>query len=80
MRPSCERDHAADAKQSSLLRFDAIDWQAGCARGDDPEGSADIAAAVGYYDQARLIAEFRSIAGVTPQAMLGELRASMSIS
>jgi AraC-like DNA-binding protein len=35
---------------------------------------ASIAAAAGYYDQAHLIAEFRAIAGVTPRALLGELR------
>ena len=37
---------------------------------------ASIAAAAGYYDQAHLIAEFRAIAGVTPRALLGELRAA----
>lgn len=34
---------------------------------------ASIAAAVGYYDQAHLIAEFRAIAGTTPRALLAEL-------
>jgi AraC-like DNA-binding protein len=37
---------------------------------------ASIATAAGYYDQAHLIAEFRAIAGVTPRALLGELRAA----
>ncbi len=40
---------------------------------------ASIAAAAGYYDQAHLIAEFRAIAGVTPRALLGELRAAPSV-
>jgi transcriptional regulator GlxA family with amidase domain len=35
---------------------------------------APIASSTGYYDQAHLIAEFRAIAGVTPRALLGELR------
>lgn len=35
---------------------------------------AGIAAATGYYDQAHLIAEFREIAGVTPRALMSELR------
>jgi AraC-like DNA-binding protein len=39
---------------------------------------ASIAVAAGYYDQAHLIAEFRTIAGATPQALLGELRAEAS--
>jgi AraC-like DNA-binding protein len=38
---------------------------------------ASIAAASGYYDQAHLIAEFRAIAGVTPRALLGELRGAV---
>jgi AraC-like DNA-binding protein len=38
-----------------------------------------IAADAGYYDQAHLIAEFRAIAGVTPRALLAELRAAASL-
>ena len=47
----------------------------GAARADAHAGWASIAAAAGYYDQAHLIAEFRTIAGVTPRALLRELRA-----
>jgi len=49
------------------------------ARQDTHASWAGIAAAVGYYDQAHLIAEFRAIAGVTPRALLGELRAAPSL-
>lgn len=49
------------------------------AREDAHAGWASIAAAAGYYDQAHLIAEFRAIAGVTPRALLGELRASPAV-
>jgi AraC-like DNA-binding protein len=41
-------------------------------------GWASIASAAGYYDQAHLIADFRAIAGVTPQALLGELGGASS--
>jgi AraC-like DNA-binding protein len=40
---------------------------------------ASIAVASGYYDQAHLIADFRALTGVTPRALLGELRAAASI-
>lgn len=40
---------------------------------------ASIACSAGYYDQAHLIAEFRAISGVTPRALLDELRTSMSV-
>ena len=46
------------------------------ARKDRGASWASIAAATGYYDQAHLIAEFRSIAGVTPRVLLGELHAA----
>jgi AraC-like DNA-binding protein len=49
------------------------------AREDDHASWASIATAAGYYDQAHLIAEFRVIAGVTPRALLGELRAAPSV-
>jgi len=40
---------------------------------------ASIAAAAGYYDQAHLVAEFRSIAGAAPRAFLDELDAALSV-
>jgi AraC-like DNA-binding protein len=46
------------------------------AREDGPASWASIAATAGYYDQAHLIAEFRAITGVTPRALLGELRSA----
>jgi AraC-like DNA-binding protein len=49
------------------------------AREANHAGWATIASTVGYYDQAHLIAEFRAIAGVTPQVLLSELRAAQSI-
>lgn len=48
------------------------------ARERSPASWGRIAAATGYYDQAHLIDEFRTIAGVTPRALLGELSASGS--
>jgi AraC-like DNA-binding protein len=46
------------------------------ARRSEPANWASIAADAGYYDQAHLIAEFRAISGVTPRALLGEVRAA----
>lgn len=43
------------------------------ARADAGTTWASIAAAVGYYDQAHLIADFHAIAGTTPGAFLREL-------
>jgi len=40
---------------------------------------AGIASDVGYYDQAHLIADFRAIAGVTPQALLAELGTALTL-
>jgi AraC-like DNA-binding protein len=50
------------------------------AREDAHASWASIAVAAGYYDQAHLIAEFRAIAGVTPRALLDELRAAPPVS
>jgi AraC-like DNA-binding protein len=59
-----------------LARFDRA---LRAAREDGHASWASIAAAAGYYDQAHLIADFRAIAGVTPRAFLGELRAAPSV-
>lgn len=61
---------------AKLTRFERAVYQA---RMDARASWASIAAATGYYDQAHLIAEFRAIAGVTPRALLRELRAAASV-
>jgi AraC-like DNA-binding protein len=43
------------------------------ARQDRRANWGSIAQSAGYYDQAHLIAEFRSLTGVTPRALLSEL-------
>jgi AraC-like DNA-binding protein len=58
---------------AKLARFDRA---LRAAREDARASWASIAVAAGYYDQAHLIAEFHAIAGVTPRALLGELRAA----
>lgn len=61
---------------AKLARFHrALD----AARTERHVGWAGIAAAAGYYDQAHLIAEFRAISGVTPRALLDELRAGPAV-
>lgn len=47
------------------------------ARENTRSSLAHIALESGYYDQAHLSAEFRSIAGAPPRALLGELRAAL---
>ena len=47
------------------------------ARSDAPSSWARIAHEAGYYDQAHLSGEFRSIVGASPRAFLGELRAAL---
>lgn len=54
-----------------LIRFQRA---ISAAHAGERENWASIAAAAGYYDQAHLIGEFHSLAGVTPRALLNELR------
>jgi AraC-like DNA-binding protein len=54
----------------SLVRFERALEAARRAR---DSSWSDIAVDAGYYDQAHLIADFRSIAGATPRAFLAEV-------
>ncbi|HKO47726.1 MAG TPA: helix-turn-helix transcriptional regulator [Polyangiaceae bacterium] len=49
------------------------------ARKENHASWATIALDAGYYDQAHLISEFRTIAGVTPRALVGELRTAQAL-
>jgi len=49
------------------------------ARADNRTNWASIATTAGYYDQAHLISEFRSISGATPGALLDELRTALAV-
>jgi AraC-like DNA-binding protein len=60
----------------TFARLTRFERALAAARRDAHASWASIAARVGYYDQAHLIAEFRAIAGVTPRALLGEVRAA----
>lgn len=51
----------------------------GAARALDAPSWAGIALDAGYYDQAHLIADFRAIADVTPQALLAEMRTGVAL-
>jgi AraC-like DNA-binding protein len=61
---------------SRLVRFQ---YALRAARENGHRSWADIAAESGYYDQAHLIAEFRELTGVTPKALLDELRGQASL-
>lgn len=54
-----------------LMRFERA---LNAAKGGSDLSWSDIAVGAGYYDQAHLIADFRSIAGATPREFLAEMR------
>lgn len=49
------------------------------ARASERTNWASIAITAGYYDQAHLIGEFRSISGLTPRALLVELSTALTV-
>jgi AraC-like DNA-binding protein len=55
-----------------ILRFQDVVQRASAA---EPRSWAELAAEVGYYDQAHMIGEFRVLAGQTPVEHLASLRA-----
>lgn len=56
-----------------LMRFERALKAAKDGRGSN---WSDVAVSAGYYDQAHLITDFRSIAGATPREFLAEMRGS----
>lgn len=64
---------AVGVSPKTFARLTRFHRALGAAREKGATSWASIAAAVGYYDQAHLIAEFRAIAGATPRAFLAEL-------
>jgi AraC-like DNA-binding protein len=63
----------------TFAKLERFNYALAAARKEGHENWARIAAEAGYYDQAHLIAEFRMIAGVTPQALLDELGAAPAV-
>lgn len=55
-------------------------WALQAARDEVRPHWASIAVDAGYYDQAHLIADFRSIAGATPRTFMRELRTAPQVS
>lgn len=65
---------AAGMSPKTFAKLTRFNRALSAARENSETSWASIAAAVGYYDQAHLIAEFRTIAGAPPRAFLAELR------
>ena len=72
-RPAPRVSRGPGNQPKAFNRFMRFHRALGAARQDARTGGAGITAAAGYYDQAHLIAEFRTIAGVTPCALVDEL-------